>query len=365
MSDRVIVGMSGGVDSSITALILKQQGYEVECLFMKNWEDDEEDNHCTAEDDYRDALLVCDILDLPLRSVNFSKEYWDRVFKNFLLEYKQGRTPNPDILCNKEIKFKVFLDYALDLGANYIATGHYAIIEEVNNTFRLFKGYDRGKDQSYFLYTLGQKALSKSIFPLGKYQKEKVRKIAGEAGLLNATKKDSTGVCFIGEQKYFINFLKKYIPTNPGNIITIDGVICGEHEGLMYYTLGQRKGLGIGGGFGKLKSPWYVADKDIKKNNLVVAQGHEHPALYHSILTTEHIHWISGEQPKELSGLVAKIRYRQADQHCIISKINDKNYKVIFEKPQFAVNPGQSVVFYKNDECLGGSIIKTRERAEK
>lgn len=360
MSARVIVGMSGGVDSSVAALILMQQGYEVECVFMKNWEEDDDDR-CTAEEDYRDALMVCDTLDLPLRSVNFSREYWDRVFEYFLQEYRQGRTPNPDILCNKEIKFKAFLDYALELGADYIATGHYARIEPGNQVLSLYKGLDPGKDQSYFLYLLGQEALAKSLFPIGKYKKRDVRKIADEAGLLNATKKDSTGLCFIGEQKFFKDFLKKYIPTNPGEIITIDGTVCGEHEGLMYYTLGQRKGLGIGGGYGEKEAPWFVADKHLEENRLVVVQGHDHSALYHFTLTADQLHWISGEPPSALSGLTAKIRYRQSDQPCIITDINDTSCKVKFEHPQFAITPGQSVVFYRKDECLGGGIINNRE----
>jgi len=261
MSDTVVVGMSGGVDSSVTAKILKDQGYNVECVFMKNWEGDDE--NCNAEEDYKDALSVCDHLDIPLRSVNFSNEYWEKVFQYFIDEYARGRTPNPDVLCNREVKFKAFLDYAFDLGAVKIATGHYAQIVEYKDEFQLLKGLDKNKDQSYFLYLLGQNELSKSMFPIGNIDKTKVRKLAENSGLINHAKKDSTGVCFIGEQKFFKEFLKRYIPVKPGLMQTIDGKVCGEHDGLMYYTMGQRKGLGIGGGHGFKEAPWFVADKDL------------------------------------------------------------------------------------------------------
>ncbi len=359
MANPIIVGISGGVDSSVTALLLQKQGYDVECVFMKNWEGEDDDN-CTAEEDYKDALAVCDHLGLPLRSVNFAKEYWDSVFRYFIDEYAKGRTPNPDVLCNREVKFKAFLDYALELGAVKIATGHYARIEESDGYFKLLKGLDPGKDQSYFLYLLGQDALSKSMFPIGELEKPEVRKIAEESHLLNHAKKDSTGVCFIGEQKFFKDFLKKYIPAKPGTIETIDGKVCGEHDGLMYYTMGQRKGLGVGGGYGEKEAPWFVAEKDLGQNTLIVAQGHDHPALFHQQLTADQIHWIGGLQPGDLSGLCAKIRYRQADQNCKITDLSQDECSVKFDRPQFAITPGQSIVFYHNDECLGGAIIESR-----
>ena len=358
MSDPIIVGISGGVDSSVTAMTLKKQGYNVECVFMKNWEG--EDETCTSEQDYKDALAVCDHLNLPLRSVNFSKEYWNNVFQYFIDEYAKGRTPNPDVLCNREVKFKAFLDFALELGANKIATGHFARIVESDGLFQLLKGVDGNKDQSYFLYLLGQDALSKSMFPLGKIDKKKVRKLAESSGLINHAKKDSTGVCFIGEQKFFKNFLKKYIPAQPGNIHTIDGNPCGEHDGLMFYTMGQRKGLGIGGGHGDKEAPWFVADKDLENNILIVAQGHDHPALFHQKLEADQIHWISGSPPQDLENISAKIRYRQMDQSCEITTLSSDRCTVKFDKPQFGIAPGQSIVFYKGDDCLGGAIIDNR-----
>ena len=264
MTEPIIVGLSGGVDSSVTALILKKQGFDVECVFMKNWEG--ESDQCTAEEDYKDALAACNSIDIPIRSTNFSNEYWDGVFKNFIDEYSKGRTPNPDILCNKEVKFKAFLNYAADIGGSKIATGHYARIKEDDRSFKLLKGIDLNKDQSYFLYLLNQEMLSKSLFPIGDISKQEVRQIAKENGLLNHAKKDSTGICFIGEQKFFKDFLKKYIPSNPGIVKSVDGEICGEHDGLMYYTMGQRKGLGIGGGYGDNKAAWFVSDKDFNNN---------------------------------------------------------------------------------------------------
>ena len=358
MADSTIVGISGGVDSSVTALRLQQQGFDIECVFMKNW--DGEDDNCTAEEDYKDALSVCDHLGLPLRSVNFAQDYWDNVFQYFIDEYSMGRTPNPDVLCNREIKFKAFLDYAMELGAVKIATGHYARIQESNDSFQLMKGLDPNKDQSYFLYLLGQDALSKSMFPIGEMDKTDVRKYAESSGLINHAKKDSTGLCFIGEQKFFKDFLKKYIPAQPGLIHTIDGSTCGEHDGLMYYTMGQRKGLGIGGGHGDKEAPWFVADKDLENNILIVAQGHDHPALYHNKLEANQVHWISGTSPKSLEGMAAKIRYRQADQPCMITDLSPDQVQVQFESNQFAITPGQSIVFFDGDECLGGAIIKNR-----
>ena len=272
---------------------------------------------------------------LPLRSVNFAQDYWDNVFQYFIDEYSMGRTPNPDVLCNREIKFKAFLDYAMELGAVKIATGHYARIQESNDSFQLMKGLDPNKDQSYFLYLLGQDALSKSMFPIGEMDKTDVRKYAESSGLINHAKKDSTGLCFIGEQKFFKDFLKKYIPAQPGLIHTIDGSICGEHDGLMYYTMGQRKGLGIGGGHGDKEAPWFVADKDLENNILIVAQGHDHPALYHNKLEANQVHWISGTSPKSLEGMAAKIRYRQADQPCMITDLSPDQVQVQFESNQF------------------------------
>jgi tRNA-specific 2-thiouridylase len=292
--------------------------------------------------------------------VSFSQEYWDTVFKYFIDEYKRGRTPNPDVLCNREVKFKAFMDYALELGAEKIATGHYSIIDESDGGFKLLKGLDPGKDQSYFLYLLGQGALSKSMFPIGEIEKIDVRKLAEESGLVNHAKKDSTGVCFIGEQKFFKEFLKKYIPINPGLIETTDGKECGKHDGLMYYTMGQRKGLGIGGGYGKQEAPWFVAEKDLDRNVLIVAQGHSHSSLYHKQLMADQVHWINGSVPENLSGISAKIRYRQADQICEITELSVNKCTVRFDKPQFAITPGQSIVFYHGNECLGGAVIENR-----
>ncbi|MFQ6604760.1 MAG: tRNA 2-thiouridine(34) synthase MnmA [Fidelibacterota bacterium] len=352
MADRVILGMSGGVDSAVAGLILKDQGYQVECLFMKNWEGDDE---CTAEQDYDDALAVCDRLDLPLHTVNFSKEYWARVFQHFLREYQAGRTPNPDILCNKEIKFKVFLDFALDLGADWIATGHYARLDRQSDTLRLMRGADPAKDQSYFLYALNASVLTKVLFPIGDIAKTKVRSLAREAHLINARKKDSTGICFIGERNFRF-FLEQYLPAQPGSIITIDGKTVGQHRGLMYYTIGQRKGIGVGGGHTDLEVPWYVAEKRLNTNELVIVPGHDHPALYAAGLQADQVHWI---QPENLPlTCTAKIRYRQQDVPCTVTPRDNGKITVRFRQPQFAVTPGQSVVFYRDDYCLGGAVIE-------
>ena len=358
MAEPIIVGLSGGVDSSVTALILKKQGFDVECVFMKNWEG--ESDQCTAEEDYKDALAACNSIDIPIRSTNFSNEYWDGVFKNFIDEYSKGRTPNPDVLCNKEVKFKAFLNYATDIGGSKIATGHYARIKEDDQSFRLLKGIDQNKDQSYFLYLLNQEMLSKSLFPIGDISKKEVRQIAKENGLLNHAKKDSTGICFIGEQKFFKDFLKKYIPSNPGIVKSVDGEICGEHDGLMYYTIGQRKGLGIGGGYGDNQAAGFVSDKDFNNNILIVSQGRDHPSLYHKNLNADSLHWISGKAPNRKKELTAKIRYRQKDQHCKITSIDENACSVEFSSPQFAITPGQSIVFYDEEVCLGGAIINGR-----
>jgi len=350
---RVIVGMSGGVDSAVAASLLNEKGYDVEGLFMKNWE--EESEYCSAAQDYKDALQVCDQLDIPLRSVNFAKEYWDRVFQHFLDEYKNGRTPNPDILCNTEIKFKEFLQYAMDLGAKKIATGHYVCNNTIDGKTQLFKGLDEGKDQSYFLYGLNQYQLSSAIFPIGELEKTTVRERAEKLGFDNYDKKDSVGICFIGERD-FKDFLQQYIPAQPGNIISSSGNVVGQHDGLMYYTLGQRKGLGIGGGHSDSNGAWYVLDKDLSNNELIVGQGHDHSGLYQKCLTASQIHWISGSAPQK-ENLMAKIRYRAKDAPCRITDLNGNEITVEFEEPRFAIAPGQSVVFYDGDVCLGGAVI--------
>ena len=356
MNKKIIVGISGGVDSSVAALLLSEKGYDVECIFMKNWEN-KDSEICTSADDYNDALQVCNILGLPLHSVNFSKEYWDKVFSYFLSEYKAGRTPNPDVLCNKEIKFKAFLNYAMKLGVKRIATGHYAKIEYKDSEYRLLRGKDRNKDQSYFLYMLSNDPLSKSEFPLGDLDKKDVRNIAKKAGLPTADKKDSTGICFIGEQN-FKQFLERYLPASPGNIISVDDIKVGTHSGLMYYTIGQRKGLGIGGGNSNSNNPWYVVGKDMEKNNLIVCQGKDHPSLYSDKIIAKQLHWISKLKPNNGNQLAAKIRYRQKDQVCNIKMLSNDSAVVNFNKPVFAPAPGQSIVFYSKEVCLGGGIIE-------
>ena len=356
MKEKIVVGISGGVDSSVAALLLAEQGYDVQCIFMKNWED-KDGEICTSAEDYNDALQVCNILGLPIHSVNFSKEYWDKVFSYFLSEYKAGRTPNPDVLCNREIKFKAFLNYAMKLGFKKIATGHYAKIECINSQYRLLKGKDKNKDQSYFLYMLSHDPLSRSEFPLGDLDKKDVRNIAKKAGLPTADKKDSTGICFVGEQN-FKQFLERFLPANPGDIISSDGKKVGTHSGLMYYTIGQRKGLGIGGGHSDLNDPWYVVGKDMIKNNLIVCQGKDNPSLYNDKIIATQLHWISNIMPNKRQELAAKIRYRQKDQACTIELVKNKSAIVSFNKPIFAAAEGQSIVFYKHEECLGGGIIE-------
>ena len=355
---KVICGMSGGVDSSVSAFILQQQGYQVEGLFMKNWEEDDDTDYCTAAADLADAQAVCDKLGIKLHKINFAAEYWDNVFEHFLSEYKAGRTPNPDILCNKEIKFKAFLDYAAeDLGANYIATGHYVRRRGADDKAQLLRGLDANKDQSYFLYTLSSKQVGQSLFPVGDIEKPIVRAIAEDLGLITAKKKDSTGICFIGERK-FKDFLSRYLPAQPGNIRTVEGDIIGRHDGLMYHTLGQRKGLGIGGVKGASEEAWYVVEKDLVNNELIVAQGHDHSALLSTGLIAQQLHWVDRQPIREPLRCTVKTRYRQTDVPCTIEPIDDESIKVIFDEPQIAVTPGQSAVFYLDEVCLGGGIIE-------
>lgn len=350
---KIVVGMSGGVDSSVSALLLKEQGYDVIGIFMKNWDEKDDSGYCTAAEDYEDVVRVCDQIGIPYYSINFTEEYWNRVFKYFLNEYKNGRTPNPDVMCNKEIKFKAFLDFSLKIGADFIATGHYARVEYSDGEYKMLKGVDKNKDQTYFLCELGQEQLSKTIFPVGNLNKSEVREIARKAGLKTANKKDSTGICFIGERK-FKEFLSRFLPAQPGEIRSLSGEVLGKHDGLMYYTLGQRKGLGIGGiGTGE---PWFVVDKDIKNNILYIAQGDKNPALYSYALFAVNLNWISKEKISDSFKCKAKFRYRQPDQDVTVY-MKDKGCFVIFDKPQRAVTPGQFVVFYDGEYCLGGGVI--------
>jgi tRNA-specific 2-thiouridylase len=357
MARTVVVGMSGGVDSSVTALLLLEQGYEVIGLFMKNWEEDDGTEYCTAKEDLADAQGVCDRLGVPLHTVNFAAEYWDTVFEVFLREYGAGRTPNPDILCNKEIKFKAFLEHAQDLGADLIATGHYARVEAWEGRYRLLKGADPNKDQSYFIYTLGQPQLSRTLFPVGGLEKSDVRRLAARAGFGNARKKDSTGICFIGERR-FKDFLQRYLPARPGDIRTIQGDLVGRHEGLMYYTLGQRRGFGVGGIKGADQEAWYVLRKDLERNVLVVGQGHDHPLLYTDVLEAGTLDWCDNRPLETSLRCAAKTRYRQPDQDCRVEPLDGGRCRVVFDRPQRAVTPGQSVVFYRGEECLGGGVIE-------
>lgn len=352
--------MSGGVDSSVSAYLLQQQGYDVVGLFMKNWEEDDNEEYCSAAVDLADAQAVCDKLGIKLNTINFAAEYWDNVFEHFLAEYKAGRTPNPDILCNKEIKFKAFLQYAAeDLGADYIATGHYVRKRETDSTVELLRGIDSNKDQSYFLYTLSEQQLSKSLFPVGELEKPQVRKIAEQLGLATAAKKDSTGICFIGERK-FSDFLARYLPAQSGVISTVDGEIIGQHQGLMYHTLGQRKGLGIGGLKHTDDTPWYVVEKDVKNNELIVAQGHDHPALFSDGLIAQQLHWVNRQVITQPFTCTVKTRYRQQDIACRVNPLAEDKIEVIFANPVAAVTPGQSAVFYQGEVCLGGGIIEER-----
>ena len=354
---RIVVGMSGGVDSSVAALLLKEQGYDVVGLFMKNWEDDDDDEYCSSRQDLIDAVSVADRIGIDIEAVNFSKEYKDRVFSEFLREYKSGRTPNPDVLCNAEIKFRAFLDHAMAMGADRIATGHYAQVREVDGLSQLLKAEDGTKDQSYFLYRLNQGQLSKTLFPLGGLYKREVRDIAQKAGLANFAKKDSTGICFIGERP-FREFLNRYIPSEPGEIWAVDGRMVGRHMGLMFYTIGQRQGLGIGGTRDGDGDAWYVAAKDMPNNRLIVVQGREHDALLSNTLNSADLNWISGEPPHCNWVYNAKTRYRQKDAPCSINSINAGHCEITFAESQWAVTPGQSVVLYESRVCLGGGIIQ-------
>lgn len=362
---KVIVGMSGGVDSSVAAYLLLTQGYQVEGLFMKNWEEDDGTEYCTAITDLADAQQVADRLGIRLHTANFAAEYWDRVFEHFIEEYKAGRTPNPDILCNKEIKFRAFLDYAVSLGADFIATGHYAArghsVERADGIYtELCKGSDPNKDQSYFLHAVSGRQIAKTLFPLGQMCKPEVRAIAEQQGFANHAKKDSTGICFIGERR-FKDFLQQYIPAQPGQIVTETGELIGQHQGLMYYTMGQRQGIGIGGLKNADESPWYVLEKDLDNNRLIVGQGNENPRLFSRGLRASQIEWGMGEPPALPLRCKAKTRYRQPDQDCTVTHDGD-TFVTTFDEPQRSITPGQYVVFYQNDVCLGGGVIESTQR---
>lgn len=363
--ETVVVGLSGGVDSSVAALLLKQAGYKVVGLFMKNWEDDDDEEYCSSRQDLIDAASAADVIGIDLEVVNFSAEYKDRVFADFLNEYRAGRTPNPDILCNSEIKFRCFLDHAMQLGADRIATGHYAQVREwrteTGREFQLLKAEDGTKDQSYFLYRLNQAQLAKTLFPVGHLYKRDVRRLAEEAGLANHDKKDSTGICFIGERP-FREFLQRYLPTEPGEIRALDSdKVLGRHEGLMYHTIGQRKGLHIGGIKGNDTAgdhdAWYVSGKDVQKNVLYAVQGHDHPALLKHNLAAAELSWVSGRMPHTHWVYTAKPRYRSPDAPCEVDAVNAERCEIHFAAPQWAITPGQSVVLYESRVCLGGGVI--------
>jgi len=354
---RVVVGMSGGVDSSVAAYLLKQQGYDVIGIFMKNWDDTDEFGNCTATEDYEDVIAVCNHLDIPYYTVNFEKQYWDKVFTYFLDEYRSGRTPNPDVMCNKEIKFKAFLEHAMKLGADYVATGHYARVVRNDEEVQLLRGVDENKDQTYFLNQLTQEQLAKVLFPIGDYQKAEIRQIAEEAELPTAKKKDSTGICFIGERN-FKAFLSQYLPAKKGEMRTMSGVVKGSHDGLMYYTIGQRHGLGIGGSKDEqVHEPWFVVGKDLEQNVLLVEQGFHHDTLYSTSLHASKVNWIASEKPTGRFNCTAKFRYRQKDSPVTVEWLSETHIRVEFAEPVRANTPGQAVVFYDGDRCLGGATI--------
>ncbi|HEY5636584.1 MAG TPA: tRNA 2-thiouridine(34) synthase MnmA [Burkholderiales bacterium] len=356
MPERIVVGLSGGVDSAVAALLLKRAGHEVVGLFMKNWEDDDDDEYCSTREDLIDAAAAADVIGIPLEAVNFAAEYRERVFASFLSEYAAGRTPNPDVLCNAEIKFAAFLDHAMRLGAARIATGHYAQLRETGTGMELLRGADPGKDQSYFLHRLTQAQLEHAMFPVGHLRKAEVRRLAAEAGLPNHAKKDSTGICFIGERP-FREFLNRYLPKAPGPIVDAEGQLLGEHIGLAFYTIGQRKGIGLGGAKDGSGEAWYVAGKDIGSNTLTVVQGHDHPRLLRQGLAALDASWVAGEAPVAPSTHTAKTRYRQADAPCTLTRVAGDGIEVEFGAPQWAVTPGQSVVLYEGEVCLGGGVI--------
>ncbi|MHA6252156.1 tRNA 2-thiouridine(34) synthase MnmA [Oceanobacillus sp. CAU 1775] len=349
---RVVIGMSGGVDSSVAALLLKEQGYDVVGIFMKNWDDTDEFGVCTATEDFDDVVRVANQLDIPYYSVNFEKEYWDKVFTYFLDEYKAGRTPNPDVMCNKEIKFKAFLDHALALGADYLATGHYAQVRNVDGKVEMLRGVDNNKDQTYFLNQLSSDVLEKVMFPLGHLEKSEVREIAKKHNLATATKKDSTGICFIGERN-FKEFLSEYLPAQPGEMQTLAGEVIGKHDGLMYYTIGQRQGLGIGGA----GDPWFVVGKNLQDNVLYVEQSYENEKLYSDSLIATDVNWINPDDIKESFTCTAKFRYRQKDSDVKVTILDDNTVRVDFANSERAITPGQAVVFYDGQVCLGGATI--------
>ena len=353
--------MSGGVDSSVAALLLKAAGFAVEGLFMKNWEEDDGTEYCTARADLADARAVCDRLAIPLHEANFAAEYWENVFTHFLAEYRAGRTPNPDVLCNREIKFNVFREYAALLGADWIATGHYARIVRDGGKASLARGDDETKDQSYFLQSVSEAQLRRCLFPLGEMNKAEVRETARRAGITIWDKKDSTGICFIGERR-FADFLKRFIRAEPGPMVSVEGMVVGEHDGLVYYTIGQRQGLGIGGIADAPEAPWYVVDKRLEDNTLVVAQGNDHPALFSKALTCASIHWVDGRGPSIPGRFQVKTRYRQPDQQATVTHTGS-GYRISFDRPQRAVTPGQWACLYRADTCLGGGVIETREAA--
>lgn len=358
MKRRVVVGLSGGVDSAVSAWLLKQQGYDVVGLFMKNWEDDDDDEYCSTRQDWLDAAAVADVIGIDLEAVNFAAEYRERVFADFLREYSAGRTPNPDVLCNAEIKFKAFLDHAMRFGAEWIATGHYARVRKQANDapFELLRGVDASKDQSYFLHRLNQAQLARTLFPLGELRKTEVRRLAAEIGLPNAAKRDSTGICFIGERP-FREFLNRYLPMKPGPIRSESGAVIGEHVGLSFYTLGQRKGIGIGGQRAGSGEPWFVARKDIASNTLWIVQGHDHPWLLGDRLAADDAVWVSGSPPAVGTRLAAKTRYRQADAPCLVARVDGNRFELEFDSPQWAITPGQYAALYQGEASLGGGMI--------